>query len=519
VAEPVLRRQLGRLQAAEFLYEKNRSSTTSEFTFKHALTHEVIYRSVLEARRRVLHSRVMGAIETLYPERLDEYLDRLAHHAVRGGVGEKAVPYLRRAGQRALMSSANRESAEFFRQALNALAQLPQTPAILAQAIDVRLNLRDALWVLAELPELQHHLRAAEALAISLGDRCREGWVACYLCQYAWAVVDLDAALEAGERALAIAQSLPDPALRAETSFYLGLVHLARGDAGKAADTFATNLKTLDDVVQAHRSEFVSPRFAANGPILVRGWMARVLAELGNFADAEMCSQEAIRRAESGKSPFALITALAGLGASFVRQGQPRRAIPPLESALELCRGYSFNNWLPTVGACLGNAYASLGEIDRGIELLETAVNVGARAGIVSSSSLWLVYLGEACLLAHRAQDAVIHARRALALSRQHKERGYEVGALRLLAEIAARANPPDREEAETNYQEALSLAAELAMRPLVAHCHLGLSKLYRRTGQREQAQEHLTTATTLYREMAMTYWLEQADSEMKALA
>ena len=151
MAEPALRRQLGRLQAAEFLYEKNLLSSTAEFTFKHALTHEVTYRSVLEAGRRALHSRVMSAIETLYPERLSEYLDRLAHHAVRGGVWEKAVPYLRRAGERALMSSANREAAEFFRQALNALEQLPQTPAILEQTIDVRLNLRDVLWVLAEL--------------------------------------------------------------------------------------------------------------------------------------------------------------------------------------------------------------------------------------------------------------------------------------------------------------------------------------------------------------------------------
>jgi DNA-binding NtrC family response regulator/tetratricopeptide (TPR) repeat protein len=504
VAEPVLRRQLGRLQAAEFLYEKDLLSTAPEFTFKHALTHEVTYRSVLEAGRRALHARVAGVIETLYPERVDEYLDRLAHHAVRGGVWEKAVPYLRRAGQRALMSSANREAAEFFRQALNALGQLPQTPAILQQAIDVRLSLRDALWVLAELSELQRHLRAAETLAVSLGDRRREGRIACYLCQYSWAVVALDAALEAGERALAIAESLPDPALREETSFYLGLVHLARGDARRAADMFSTNLKTLDNVIQAHPGEFPSPRFAANGPILVRGWMARVLAELGNFADAEAWGQEAVRLAESGKSPFALIAALAGLGASYVRRGQPRHAIPLLQSALDLCRGYNFNNWLATVAGYLGSAYASLGEVDSGLELLQTAVDVGSRAGIMSSYSLWLTHLGEACLLAHRPQDALVHARRALALASEHKERGYEAWALRLIAEIAASADPPDRDEAETRYGEALALAERLGMRPLVARCHLGLGRLYERVGERTRAETHLARGTGLCRELAM---------------
>jgi len=504
VAEAVLRRQLGRLQAAEFLYEKTLLSATPEFTFKHALTHEVTYRSVLEAGRRALHSRVMGAIETLYPERLSEYLDRLAYHAVRSGVWEKAVPYLRRAGERALMSSANREAAEFFRQALNALGQLPQTPAIVEQAIDVRLNLRDALWVLAELAELHRHLRAAEALAVSLGDRRREGWIACYLCQYSWAVVALDAALEAGERALAISQSLPDPALREETSFYLGLVHLARGDARQAAEMFSTNLKTLDDVVQAYRGEFPSARFAANGPILVRGWMARVLAELGNFADAEAWGHEAVRLAESGKSPFALIAALTGLGASYVRRGQPSHAIPPLQSALELCRGYNFNNWLATVAAYLGSAHASLGEIDRGIALLETAVDVGTRAGIMSSYSLWLTHLGEACLLAHRTQEALVHARRALALASEHKERGYEAWALRLIAEIAASADPPARAEAETKYQEALALAERLGMRPLEARCHLGLGHLYERVGDRTRAETHLARGAGLCRELAM---------------
>src|SRR5262249_32393310 len=275
-------------------------------------------------------------------------------------------------------------------------------------------------------------------------------------------------------------------------------------DARRAADMLLANLKTLDDVILAHRGEFPSARFAANGPILVRGWMARVLAELGNFAEAEACGREAVRLGESGKSPFALIAALAGLGAAYVRQGQPRQAIPPLQSALELCRGYNFNNWLATVSGYLGSAHASLGEVDRGIMLLETAVDVGARAGIMSSYSLWLSHLGEACLLAHRAQDALLHARRALALASEHKERGYEAWALRLIAEIAASADPPDRGEAETKYQEALALAEHLGMRPLVARCHLGLSRLYDRIGERTRAETHLARGAGLCRELAM---------------
>jgi hypothetical protein len=91
------------------------------------------------------------------------------------------------------------------------------------------------------------------------------------------------------------------------------------------------------------------------------------------------------------------------------------------------------------------------------------------------------------------------------------------VYALRLLGEVAARSEPCNVQEAERRYRDAITLAHDLGMRPLVAHCHLGLGKLYRRTGQREQAQEHLTTATTMYREMDMRFWVEQAEAELNA--
>ena len=130
---------------------------------------------------------------------------------------------------------------------------------------------------------------------------------------------------------------------------------------------------------------------------------------------------------------------------------------------------------------------------------------------------LFLVYLGEAYVLVDRIADALELAERAVTFARDRGYRGYEAWALRLLGEVTARRDPP--EHAEGHYREALVLAEELGMRPLVAHCHLGLGKLSRRTGQREQAQAYLTTATTMYREMDMRFWLEQAEAEMRPLA
>ena len=137
---------------------------------------------------------------------------------------------------------------------------------------------------------------------------------------------------------------------------------------------------------------------------------------------------------------------------------------------------------------------------------------------IVLHHTLWLIHLSEGHRLAGRLDEAAHGAIRALELARAYQERGHQAYALRLLGEIAAHRERSEIEPAETHYRQAMALAEELGMRPLVAHCHLGLAKLYRRTGKRKQARDHLTTAMTMYREMSMTHWLEQAETEMQEI-
>jgi tetratricopeptide (TPR) repeat protein len=128
------------------------------------------------------------------------------------------------------------------------------------------------------------------------------------------------------------------------------------------------------------------------------------------------------------------------------------------------------------------------------------------------------MWLSEAYLLAGQEADARTAAQRALGLARQHKERGYEADTLRLLGEIAAREDSLDIGKAENHYRQALALAEELGMRPLVAHCHVGLGKLYRRTGDLRMAKEHLHNGVAMMREMEMGVWLERAEEELKGL-
>ncbi len=134
---------------------------------------------------------------------------------------------------------------------------------------------------------------------------------------------------------------------------------------------------------------------------------------------------------------------------------------------------------------------------------------------IQSEQSLRVASLSEATLLAGRLKEALSLAQQAFALARAHKERGNEAWILRLLGEIAARHDPPEVEQAESHYHEALALAEELGMRPLQAHWHRGLGILYSMLGRREQARAALVTAIELYRAMEMTFWLPQVEARL----
>ena len=133
--------------------------------------------------------------------------------------------------------------------------------------------------------------------------------------------------------------------------------------------------------------------------------------------------------------------------------------------------------------------------------------------------SLRVANLSEGYLLANRIDDAIRFARRALELSRDHKERGNQAWALRLLGEIASHPDPPEVEAAEGHYRQAMALAGELGMRPLVAHCHLGLGSLYSKIGRREQAGSELAAAIDLYRSMEIAFWLPKAEAALAKVA
>jgi class 3 adenylate cyclase/tetratricopeptide (TPR) repeat protein len=505
VPEEALHRGLAHLQAAEFLYE-SRLFPEPEYTFKHALTHEVAYNSLLLERRRVLHARIVEALEVLAGDRAAEQVDRLAHHALRGEVWAKAVTYCQQAGARAFDRAAFGEAVGSFEQALQALSHLPKDGDTGVLAIEIRLALEGPLRALAEHGRNLALLGEAEALARALDDRARRGRVLAGMARVLRTMGDADGAMAAGQQALALAAAVGDRALQVQASYRLGGAYYAIGDFGRAAELLWRSVEAADRESGTPSTDLL---------IESRAWLARTLSALGAFAEGRRHGEEALRLATMEGRGDTPIIAHAWLGDLYFVKGDLEQAIRVLEPGLALCRASGNRTMLRWIAAALGYAYALQGRLAEGCALLEEAISESIRTGGLRGLAYRVAGLSEVCRLAGRDDEAWQHARQALDLARQHKERADEALALHQLGVVQAYADPPDAVQAEAHYQQALALANELGMRPLMAHCHLGLGRLYGQTGRIEQAQAALTAAIALYRAMDMTFWLPQAETAL----
>ena len=512
-SEEALRRGLAHLQEADFLYETQLFPDPG-YTFKHALTHDVAYGGLLVERRRALHAAVADTIERVHADRLVEHVEPLAHHARQGEVWDKAVLYLRQAGAKVLLRSANREAVACFEQGLDALRRLPESPAALAEALDLRFDLRNAFLPLAEWGRLGTILDEAETLAVTVGDQRRLGRALNYKVIHFLLAGNSAAALQAGLRSLAIGEAQADVAIQVVAHGYLAQTYVAQAECREGVQHCEAALALIQDAL-------VQERFgqAAIQSSLLRVNLAIALGTLGRFVEAFGRLREALEIAEEAGHAYSLLPPLLSLGTLKLDQGDCLGAVALLERGLALSRSREVPLYVDDFAWALGAAYHETGRRVEGITLMEDAASGLAKRTV--RLVLWagrVGSLGRSYLLDGRLTDATRIAQEGLAAARQRGERVVEGQLLHLLGDIASHPHHFDTESGEAYYDTALALAEARGMRPLVAHCHLGLGKLYGRTDKREQAPEHLATAVTMYGEMGMTYWLEKAEAEMREL-
>jgi class 3 adenylate cyclase/tetratricopeptide (TPR) repeat protein len=499
-----LHQSLARLQFAEFLYETQLFPEV-EYTFKHALTHEIAYAGVTNDRRRALHASIVEAIERRAGDRLTEHVERLAHHAFRGEVWPKAASYLFQAGEKASARCAHRQGVAEFERALVALDHLPEGQERLKSFVATKVLLQNRFSALGELEAALVHARDALKVVEAVNDLQLVSVSSRVVASSLWLLGRPVEAIRFAERAL-------ETAANASTVYVnLGCIHHTLGNYDQATGYFEQNLVRDDRRLLPFGS-------VASPSVFSRAYLAWSLGELGQFDRALSVAREALEIATSAQHAFSMAGAVWAMEWPHVLRGDGPRAIPGLERGIALCRSTENVLWeqIP-IAATLGRAQTLAGMVDEAIATLEEAIANAPQRNRVSEP-FWMTWLGDAYLAANRIGDARRVATAALNLARDRQLRGDEAHALRLVAEIAVLQDPSDLRTAEDHYRDALALAEERGMRPLVAHCHLGLGKVYTRTGKRDQANEHRTTATTMYRAMGMTYWLEKASTTLSEL-
>jgi len=506
VSEDGLRRSLHNLQSAEFVYEAS-LFPVAEYTFKHALTLDVAFGGLLQERRNALDARIVTAMEEMDGERTTEQVERLAHHAFRGRVWDKAVTYCREAGARALTRSAHRTDVRYFEQALQAFKHLPERPDTLAQAIDLRLELRASLAPIGEYGRMLEVLTEAENLARTLGDPQRLGPVLSFLTNFFALRGDFERAIAHGEEARQIAWALGDPRLQLLSGTLLSLAYFfGPSDFEKVIALGETTLRLLQGDLERERFGMALPP-----AVYSRTVMAWALAEQGLFARGLLIAHEGLRIAESLNHPHSVVFALLGVGTLHLRRGDFPDAIRMLERGQHICEAADLPAVFLEVALPLGSAYAQAGQASEAVALLERAV--GQAITLRHRLGHWLRSGGmaEAYLATGRADEALPLAELFLEITGMMKARGAQAWAQHLVGDVASRMGPEAFVRSEGALQTALVSAQGLGMRPLAARCHLALGELYRRIGKREEAVAHMGLATEICSEADMPCWLERA--------
>ena len=508
--ESQLQSGLEQLVADELLYQRGRFPR-SKYIFKHALIQDAAYESLLLARRRTIHASILAALEAAHRTNLGEVVELLAHHSQRGELWDKAVTYLCQAGAKAYGHSASRESQAYYEQALNILEALPENDSTLEQAFDIRLELRPVLNQLGEPRRMLERLREAESLAARLNDNHRRGLV-CALITIAHSQLgELDEALKFGTLGLEIAGHIGDLKLRILATSYLGLVHYYRGEYEPVIQLATKNLEALP-------ANWVYEYLGASAPASVydRSWLIQSLAQVGRFADAIAYEAEVLRIAEPTQHPFTIGQAHRAAVTLHVLKGDWARARSLNEHWISVARAGNVLIQLPWAISSSAWVLAQLGEASDALDRLREGEVLLARQAsreLVVTSGWDYHALGRAHLLLGRLDDAQRLCE--LAVEYSSHQHAYTAHGIHLLGDIATHPDRFDAECGEAHYRKALTLAEMQGMRPLVAHCRLGLWKVYRRMGKNEEAEEHYATATAMYHEMDMRFWEKRAEAEI----
>jgi class 3 adenylate cyclase/predicted ATPase len=516
-SEEELRRCLGGLQAAEFLYE-TRLFPDVEYTFKHALTHEVAYGSVLQERRRLLHARIAQAVEKLYPDRLTEHLELLAHHALRGELWERAVKYLHQAGSKAAARCTYKEAAGYLQLGLEVLGHLPETRDTIAQAIDIRIALGPVLIAGKGSygREVEEIYRAARELCERVGDTAHLFPVLWGLCRFYDAAAELRKAQDIGEQLLTLAQRSNDPSLLLEAHHSLWATLSLRGEFRSTLTHTEEGALLYDPQKHGHHAF----QYGGHDPgVCGLASQARALWLLGFPDKALQKAGESLGLARNLAHPFSLFfTTYVGVAWVHEHRGEARITQQILDGVPALTSEQERPSWRVRRMLLRGLLLLDQERPTDALELAQQAVafDPSRKSREQSHTDALLAQLyGKT----GQTEKAFAVLKRALARAHESGERWYEAELHRISGELLLNQSFPAEERAEACFQKALKVSREQSAKSLELRAAMSLSRLWQKQGRKDEARQLLVEVYGWFTEGFDTADLKAAKALLERLS
>jgi class 3 adenylate cyclase/predicted ATPase len=512
-----LRPCLSGLQAAEFLYE-TRLFPDVEYTFKHALTHEVAYGSVLQERRRSLHARIVQAVERLYPDRLTENVELLAHHALRGELWEKAVEYLHQAGSKAAARCTYKEAASYFQQALEVLGHLPETRDTIAQAIDIRIAL-GPVWIAGKGsygPEVEEIYTVARELCERIGDTAHLFPVLWGLCRFYDAAAELRKAQHIGEQLLTVAQRSSDPSLVLEAHHSLWATLSLRGEFCSTLAHAEEGIRLYDPQKHGHHAF----QYGGHDPgVCALASQARAFWLLGFPDKALQKAQESLALARKLAHPFSLVfTVFVAVAWVHEHRGEARITEQIIDEVSTLATEQERPSWRVRTLLLRGLLLIEQGRSTEALELAHQATVLDpshkSREQSHSDALLARVY-GKT----GQTENAFPVVERALARAHESGERWYEAELHRINGELLLNQPIAAEEQAEACFQNALKVSREQSAKSLELRAAMSLSRLWRIQEKKTEARQLLAEIYGWFTEGFDTADLKEAKALLEELS
>ena len=515
--EDELRRGLSELQTAEFVYE-TRLFPDPEYTFKHALTHEVAYGSLLGERRREFHRAIAEHLEAASAGRPSEHLERLAHHYTEAGLTEQAVDYWRRAGQRAIERSANTEAISNLTGGLELLDDLPETPDRDRQELAMQLGLGVGVIAVdwAGAPEVGHAYSRASALCDDVGepvDRFAALWG---LWRYNRSVADFPRAIALADEMSGLAERQGDAVLSLQahhsqwtTRFYLGEFAECRVHTSQAIAVY--------DARRHHAQTF---RFGGHDPCVCGHAMdALSLWALGYPDQAAAQIGEAIDLAHRIHHPQSLGQALEQGALLYQLRREVDVAKERGEAAVEVTREHGFSEYFATSAFVDGWAAAGGGRIEEAITSIRDALAARRSAGRAYEEPHALSYYVELLALAGQVDEGMTVLANAFDASNDSGMVFWDAELHRLKGVLLLSLSGGNGAEAETCFKQAIEIALGQSARSLELRAAMELARLWQGEGKRSEARDLLAPVHGWFTEGLDTADLKEAKALLDALA